>query len=1100
MKIKRVPNGCYRFMMLRGVLLAFVMLMLKADFSNAASYDRQDLLDRKLSLALKDVTLRSALDRIELSVDVTFMYNNGDVDEGKVISINQRNKSLRSILQELLAPLGLEFKVVGTSILIQKGLSGRETKSTTGQVRGRVIDQETGEALVGANIIVKGSLTGTSADSDGYYEISVPSERSVLAFSYIGYVTYEVVVGNQTIIDVALVSDVRRINEVVVVGYGTQLKREVTGSVGSLLTSDANVAYQPITTSEQIMQGRIPGVNVLSNSGSPGTSVNVRVRGTTSINASNDPLYVVDGVPVNVGNYSGVAENAFGINVLSNLSPNDIESIEVLKDASASSIYGSRASNGVILITTKKGKANQQSIQFNTYYGWQNAWRRLPLLESPEYATLINESRMNGGVGEYFTNPNSLPTTDWQEEVFRTAPISNYDLSASGGSDRIRYFVSGGYLNQEGIIIGSGFKKYNLRINLNAESSERFRYGVNFGATRTITNRIKAGSAGVLGTAVRKAPTLPVYNSDGTYFTRDTLNPGFDNPVALARIPKHSATNNRLIGNVYAEYDLLKNLTFRTSAGIDHLSLVDNFTIDRNKYTITGRLGTTTQAFTEDFSWLTENTLTYRYGDGGIHNFELLAGFSLQESGFQRIVARSENFPVEGISTINNGASRNAFGDRTSWGLASYFFRANYSLMDRYLLSASYRIDGSSRFATNRMYGQFPAVSIGWIVSEEGFMREASFVDELKVRASWGVTGNQNIGNFTSRGLSAGGADYLGQSGIAPVQLENPDLTWETTRQTNLGFEIRLLKTLAFRADAYIKKTEGLLLEVEIPQSSGFSTSMKNIGDMENKGIELQLDYSPLAKRSIRWTSSINVSFNRNKVTNLPTGDKLLGFFGFASILREGYPIGSFYGWKIQGVDPATGNYIFQDVNGDDNAPLPTDPDRVILGSPHPDFFGGFSNNIMFKNFEINAFIQFVYGNEIFNGSKYYNQAMSNFDNADVGVRNRWREAGDHSTLHRAVWSDPKRNAFISDRPIEDGSYLRLKSLTLGYNIPAETLQRLNIRSLKVYFTGQNLFTRTRYSGFDPEVNEYENDLTLGFDRNTYPQARTFIVGFSVGL
>jgi TonB-linked SusC/RagA family outer membrane protein len=474
----------------------------------------------------------------------------------------------------------------------------------------------------------------------------------------------------------------------------------------------------------------------------------------------------------------------------------------------------------------------------------------------------------------------------------------------------------------------------------------------------------------------------------------------------------------------------------------------------------------------------------------------------MQTSRFNRTVASASNFALESISTLGSASIKNSSSSGSSWGLVSHFCRINYGFRDKINIAASFRIDGSSRFSENNKYGAFPSVSAAYRIGQEAFLKEVNWLDDLKVRASWGRTGNQEIGNFTSRGLSAGGFSYIGQSGLAQIQLENPNLTWETTEQTNLGLDLNFFgNSVNFSADAYIKKTSGLLLEVLLPGTSGFNSSLQNVGNVENRGIEFLLNTINIRKGSFTWTSDFNIAFNQNKVTHLPGGDRPLGFNGYASIVKEGYPLGTFYGWKILGVNPATGDYDFEDLDGDGNMPFAsTSTDVQVIGRAHPKYIGGITNTLTYKNFDLSVFLHFVYGNQIFNQAEYSYGRLHTWFNSSTLARQRWRQPGDIATLHRAAWGDPYRNGSVSTRVLQDGSFLRVKNLSLGYNIVNAQLKRAGIQTVRLYVMGQNLFTFTQYRGYDPEVNAYENDAQLGFDLSSYPQSRSYTMGLNLSF
>jgi TonB-linked SusC/RagA family outer membrane protein len=1069
--------------------------------------DAQIMKDTRITLVKNSDTLAGIFRTIERQSKFKFVFE-GKLDTSQRIEIALLESNLEHVLQEVGQKAQLNFKQIGETITVKQlvRLASSEPVATSAMrevvVTGRVTDAASNESLPGATVIVKNTARGTSTDIDGRYSITV-NAGEVLQFSFIGYNVQEVVVGNQSVINVALTLDSRSLDEVVVVGYGTQSKKDITSAIGSLSVGDKKLADLPLTGPEQLLQGRVSGVNVTQNSGTPGGRSTVRIRGASSITGGNDPLYVVDGIPINTGNYSGAAAGSVQQNPLANISPNDIASIEVLKDASAAAIYGSRASNGVIIITTKRGAAESTRISYNMYYGFQEVAKRIPLLDGPEWGELINEANRNVGRSQPIADPSALPTTDWQDEIFRSSPIQNHELSLSGGTQRSQYFLSGSYLDQQGVVIGSGFSRGNFRFNFDQHINERLKAGVSLSLNRSKTDRVSTSDRqGIVAVAIVKSPAVPARLPDGSLNPNDPYISNIDNPLLIADQVTNEAFNNRVLGNTYIDYEIIEGLTLRSTFGVDYLSLEEIYFVPPNNLTVVGRTtnGTGTNSHTQDIGWINENTLNFAREIGSDHRISALLGYSNQESVFSRTIAAGSNFALESIPTLGSASIKNSSSTGSSWGLVSYFSRFNYGYKDKFNFAASYRVDGSSRFSENNKYGTFPSVSASYRLGQEAFLQDKSWVEDLKFRASWGRTGNQEIGNFTSRGLSGGGFNYIGQSGLAPTQLANPELTWETTEQTNLGVDFSLLKNrVNLTVDAYLKKTSGLLLEVLLPRTSGFVSSLQNVGNVENRGVEVLLNTVNVDRNDFRWTSDFNIAFNRNKVTNLPGGPRPLGFNGYASIVKEGYPLGTFYGWKILGVNPETGDYIFDDLNGDNNIPFAsTTEDVQVIGSAQPKFIGGLTNSFVFKNFDASVFLHFVYGNEIFNQAEYSYGRLHTWFNSSTLARERWRQPGDIATLHRAAWGDPYRNGSVSDRVLQDGSFLRIKNISLGYNMQGEVLRKLGVSNLRIYLAGQNLLTFTQYRGYDPEVNAYEDDSRLGFDLSSYPQARSYTMGLNL--
>jgi TonB-linked SusC/RagA family outer membrane protein len=1092
---------CIPLKVIRVMKLVFILWLTALLQVNAAGYAQ------RISMSVKNAPLTKAFREIQKQTNYNFLYNTQMLQSAKPVNINVSNATLEEVLRLCLYNQPLSFSIMDETIIISKkpavlNISQISTEEVAPpqEIKGKVVDEK-GAPLPGVSIKLKKGTVGTTTDIDGNFSLTI-AEPGILVFSYLGFLTQEVSTSGRNSLNITLAEDQKALSEVVVVGYGTQNKKDVSSAIGSLSVGNKKLADLPITSPEQLLQGRVGGVNITQDSGTPGGRSTVRIRGASSITGGNDPLYVVDGIPVNAGNYAGAAGGSVPQNPLSNISPNDIESMDILKDASAAAIYGSRASNGVIVITTKRGKENQTKISYNAYFGYQEVAKRIPLLGGPEWGELINEANTNVGRPAPIANPQSLTTTDWQDEIFRRAPIHNNEISLSGGTKNTQYFLSGSYLSQTGVVIGSGFNRGNFRFNFDQKINNRLKAGINMSMNRSKTDRVSSGDRdGIVAVAIVKSPAVPARRADGTLNPDDPYISNIDNPLIIADQVRNDAFNNRALGNAFVEFKIIEGLNLRSSIGLDYLSLEETYFVPPNALTVTGRTtnGTGTNSMTQDIGWINENTLTYNKKLGENHRFDVLLGYSNQESKFDRTIASASNFALEAIQTLGSASIKNSTSSGSSWGLTSYFSRLNYSFKDKFNLSASYRVDGSSRFSENNKYGSFPSISAAYRLGQESFMKDLTWVEDVKIRASWGQTGNQEIGNFTSRGLFAGGFNYIGLSGLAQTQLANPDLSWESTEQTNIGLDLSFFKgRLGFTIDAYKKNTSGLLLAVSLPRSSGFVSSLQNVGNVENKGIELSLNTVNVSTTNFKWSTDFNISFNRNKVTNLPGGQIPLGFNGYASIVKEGYPLGTFYGWKIIRVNPQTGDYDFVDVNGDKNIPLTsTTEDNLVIGSAQPKFTGGFTNSVSYKNFDASVFLHFVSGNQIFNQAEYSYGRLHTWFNSSTLARERWRKPGDITTLHRAAWADPNRNGSVSDRVLQDGSFLRIKNIALGYNLKNAYLKKVGIQNIRIYGAGQNIFTWTKYRGYDPEVNAYGNDTNFGFDLSSYPQARSFSVGLN---
>ena len=988
-----------------------------------------------------------------------------------------------------------------------------DTTATGPKVTGTVTSGSGKEPIPGASVVIKNTTKGVITDVSGAYTIFLNSPGDVLVYSFVGLENVEVPVNGQSIIDVNLKNEAKVLKEVVVVGYGTMNRSTLTSSVSSIGSSA--LENDPLPSVTQAIQGKAGGVQVTQKSGSPGGGISIRIRGTTSINASSDPLYVVDGVPVNsTTNFTGGSDFNFGggtqgINILASINPSDIESVEILKDAAATSIYGARAANGVVLITTKRGKANSSSISLSAYSGVSQVpqERKYKMMKTDDYISYMTDYYAYKGTPVPAQILNRDADTDWQDEIFRTAPIQSYELSASGGADKTQYYTSIGYYDQQGTILNSGFNRLSARLNLDHQQSEKLKFSTNINVTRATNKRIQEENSkeGSTKNGIVAPPNIPVYNEDGTY-AFDNLVTSRENPVAMLQLPVNNAETFRILGNISAEYQIIKGLNFKTNFGADMSYIDENFFMPPNGIRfVASSKGLGGARSSKDQLWLNENTLTYNNVFGN-HSINILAGNSFQESKFTYVDARRTNFATNDIPVISaGGVISGASATIQEWAIVSYFSRLNYGYKNKYLFTANFRIDGSSRFGADNKYGTFPSFAAAWRVSEEDFLNNASKISNLKLRASWGLTGNQNIPNYASYSLYSGGNNYLNQPGFIPSTFGDPNLGWETTKQTDIGIDLGLLnERISILADYYVKNTSDLLINVQIPRTTGFQNTYKNIGEIQNKGFEFELSTKNIQSSKeggFMWTTSLNMTFNRNKVVSLPNGDLFGGLGGTLNLAREGLPLGSFYGWEMVGVNPQTGVIDF--AKNDETVGPPSDPnDRKIIGNPNPDFFGGITNNFYFKGFDLSIMGQFTYGNDIFN----YNQfsllsGSSDSNNGSTDWNRRWRQPGDITDVPRPT-PGLFDNATISSRFVEDGSFFRIRNITLGYSLPGSVLDRLKVKSLRIYATVQNAYVFTKYKGYDPEVSSsiggINPGIEYGFDYGSYPQPRIFTGGINL--
>ncbi|RAU82536.1 SusC/RagA family TonB-linked outer membrane protein [Pontibacter arcticus] len=975
-------------------------------------------------------------------------------------------------------------------------------------ISGKVTGSEDNSALVGVSVILKGTTTGITTGVDGDFQLNVPAEGGTLMFKYIGYQPLELPIGNQTVINARMVLDTKTLQEVVITGYGEQDRKTLTSAQTSV--SAKAIENLPTAGTDQLLQGRASGVQVSSNSGTPGGGVSVRIRGTSSINGSSDPLYVVDGIPIQANNLSGVGVGGGTTSPIADINPADIESMEILKDASATAIYGARAANGVVLITTKRGGNRKAKINFGYYYGTQEAARLPDVVDGPTNELLQNEAATNNWIDSYgsitalnpkgepfklpYANPAAAINTDWSDAIFRTGIIQNYDIGVSGGNENIQYLVSANNFDQEGILKAIDFNRKTARINLDFFPVDKLKVGTSMLYANTKRNRLRNDDSifGAVPGAFSIPTNLPYYNPDGSY-TKFSI---FENPLAAVEQGYHKMNTDRFLGSVYGEYEILQGLRLRSSFSIDFTNLRENLYDNSFLNNGVGTNGYGQSISATDNNWIQENVLSYQFGNES-HDFNVLVGTTLQESVFDRTIATGTQFPSNDFKKVISAAVQNASAEATSWGIASLFTRINYDYKDRYVATVNVRRDASSRFSEDNRWGTFPSLALGWVVSEEPFFKGMeSRVNSLKVRASYGLTGNQSgIANFQSLGTWSA-TSYADLPGISPFQLANPDLKWETTAQFNVGVDVGLFKDrLSITADYYTKNTTDLLLAVPLPKTSGFSSQVQNFGELQNKGVELGINVAAIQKEDFNWNINFNIAGNRNKMTKLAAPFNVYNRDIFR--YEEGYPMYSFYFHEQTGVDPQTGAPIFADVNGDDT--FDPNVDRKIVGDANPDFFGGLTNTINYKNFDLSFFFQYSYGNEQLNWNRFFGEHGGTRNFGFMGSQlDRWQKPGDNTMIPRMSQANYAANLRPS-RFLEDGSYARLKNITLGYTLPSSIISKVGLSSVRVYLSGQNVLTFTDYSGLDPEITATaSNALTQGIEFYSVPQPRVFMGGFNV--
>jgi TonB-dependent starch-binding outer membrane protein SusC len=1028
-----------------------------------------------------------------------------------------------------------KFKLLTLFLLLLLSIGQLTAQTSSVTISGKITDGK--EPLVGASVTEKGTTNGTIADIDGNFKLAVKSKKATIVVSFVGYKSKEVAVENSQTIDIQLDADAT-LEELVVVGYGTQKKAVVTGAIAKVKGTD--LENMPVSRIEQSLSGRTAGVFVSMGSGQPGEGATVRIRGTTSINGS-EPLYIVDGVPVTGG--------------IDYLNQADVESIEVLKDAASAAIYGARSAAGVIIVTTKQGKAGKTAVTYNMYTGVQAPSRKLALLNGTQYATLMNEASVAAKGEVLFKDPSVYGVgTDWQDAVFnKAAPLQNHELGISVGSDKSKYYASFGYYNQSGIVGSpqSNWERYTARINSTHKLNDYFNIGTTFGYTRVASKTVSTNSeyGGVLSRAVNMDPLTPVIETDPSVLSGNIFK-NFDvvrnaegqpygiskyvssevlNPVAATAVTQGSGWADKIVANAFVEVEPIKGLKYRSTYGVDLAFYgYDGFKPlyylnAANRSDVTNYV----RSQSRGLYWTWNNTLSYTKSFGN-HNFSALGGQEANKNHGENIVAVVDNMPVTNIkdASLNFSSSQ---ADQRSGGyeydgaVLSYFGRVNYDYAGKYLLTALMRYDGSPRFGPNKKFGTFPSVSVGWVLSEENFVKGIKPINFLKLRASWGVTGSDNIGNFRYVSTVGGGRNYTFgtgdklYNGISPNAIANPDLQWERTAQSNLGFDAKLFKKFTLTVDVFQKTTSGMLLRQKVPDWIGNDGPDANIAGLENRGVEIELGYEKkIGKVSINFGG--NVTFIKNKITDLGTDLKFFKGQTFSpqnlDITRStvGESFGYLFGYKTAGIfqnqaevnsykskdgaiiqpNAKPGDFRFVDING--NGIIDAD-DRTKIGDPTPSVTYGFNLTVAYSGFDILLFGQGVSGNDIFKATRRFDLQMANMTADALG---RWTGEGTSTTYPRLIMGDPNQNfSRSSDFYVESGAYFKIKTLQIGYTVPLSVMQKVGLTKFRVYVSGNNLKTFTKYTGFDPEIG---SNASFGVDRGFYPQARSFMFGLSAAF
>ncbi len=1110
----------------------YMFLIILCSICPFISYSQSDLISKNSNLpsVAKQSVTEKTLDKLVKSYDINLIYDVDEISSIKLNKVDLGSSTPEDDLYALFKDTPLTFtKLTSQTFVIKKEekaskASTTEIENSTVQLSGKVLDNENGEPLIGVNIQLKGLSIGTQTDYEGNFSIEI-EENQILIISYLGYQTQEFKFSSEENIIINLRKDEKVIDEVVIIGYGSQNKRDLTGAISQI--SEMEIKQLPNTGLEQALQGRSAGVFVTQNSGAPGGALSIRVRGTASTSNS-EPLYVIDGIPVvndNQGTSATFETDGGGqyTNALTTINPNDIESIEILKDASATAIYGSRGGNGVVLITTKRGKEGKSSLSYDTYVGVQQLYRQIPLMNLTQYADYVIETGITTEVEEFEYLDLLGDGTNWQDEVFRDALMHNHQFSLTGGSQGTTFSLTGGYHNKSGIVQGSGFERYSMKLNLTHNYSDRFRLGGNIMAARTRENiTFNDNSNGVIYTALLTPPNLPARTLTGEFGVPDgDVILQFSNPLANAIETQDINRKNRVLASAYAELDILKDFKYRFELATDILYANHNTfwpQFERNNLEQNSKVR---RNLNNSFFWINKHLLTYNKQFNENHKLNALLGFEAQEGKYEWLFASRENLPTNALTELNLGDAGTQVngGGAGDWALLSGLTRINYSAFDKYLITSTFRVDGSSRFGPENRYGLFPSIAFGYRLSQEKFLQNIDKLNNLKLRIGYGTVGNQEIGLYSFRSVLAARTIAFGDdltTAYSPDNIANPQVKWETSVQSNIGLDLGLYNNkLEFIVDVYNKISKDMLLQQIIPATAGgFNPPFVNIGEMRNRGVEVTVNSQNFVK-PIDWATTFTFTANRNTVVDLGTNGAIPGILQRVPVTRtvEGQPIGQFYGHVTDGIfgsleeiaespfqeaGTRPGDIKFKDLNNDG---VINDDDRTFIGNPNPDWTANLINDFSYKNFDLNIFFRGVYGNELYNLLRRDLAGTGAWHNQSVDVVDRWTATNPEGTEPRSTGIDPNQNRRVSDRFIEDGSYLRLQNLTLGYNFPLTMVKRIGFTKARFYISGQNLFTLTNYSGYDPELGSFnQNPLLSGIDNGRFPVARSFIIGANLGF
>ena len=1111
------------------IKLTFVLLITALlQVSSAASYSQT------VSLKFKNAKLETVLKEIGTQTGYDLVYITPLINEAKPVSIHVNNASLRDVLEKSFSNQSLTYTISNNTIIVQRksanllpvpliDIKGLTEKAPPTEIKGQVTDSK-GEALIGVSVKVKGTAIGVSSDVSGRYSITVPDGSTVLVFTYVGYTTKEVSISGRTSLNVQLEQSSESLQEVVVVGYGTQKKSDLTGSVVSVTSKD--IKDQAFSNINQALQGKVAGVSFTSTSGDPGEGVNVRIRGLNTFGGSG-PLYVVDGMPMEAAD-------------INTINPNDIESTTVLKDGSAAAIYGSRSANGVILLTTKSGANRAPSISFNSYYGIQSFNKFIPLLNSQQMADVINEAHVNGNfypLQPAMNDPNNLKTnTDWQDAAINPAPIQDHSLTVSGGTPDAKYSISGGVFDQESVLAFRTYKRYYSRVKTEFKIG-KLTIGQSLIASKDEGLNLNFGNNLDLAYMMGAAPTMPIYdpNNNSGYAGPQPATTGVnnrDNILGRRDMNRAYTFNNKIIGSAYASFKILPDLEYKLNGGLNmghrrFKNYVPQFQMN-NRGSNTRSLNT---SLNESYEYLVENTLTYNKVIKENYRINLLGGFTQQNYFGNGINGSRRDFPSNDIQVLSAGTGVfTVGGSENEWALRSFLGRANITLFDRYLITATIRRDGSSRFGASNRYGNFPSLAVGWNMDQENFLKDSKLISGLKVRASWGQLGNQDIGNYSNQTVVSTNARYFfGADQLAPAavvnNLGNPNLRWEKTTQSNIGIDLSLLQDkIYFTADYWIKDTDGILVRTPISTVTGFARDagpFQNAAQLQNKGMEFLLGYRG-GSGELKYGVSGNLSNVRNKVISLGTGTSIINlvenvyYSGTFVRTMPGLPMSHFYGHINDGifqtqaeinahptqVGAKPGDRRFKDINGDGKVDA---NDRTNIGDPWPDFDYGFAADASWKGFDINMSFYGTSGKELYDSQGVYLETMQGEWNNKTTVLNRWKGPGTSNTLPRAVRGDTNQNNRGQSDYVLDADFLRMQNFQIGYTLPQNIIKRVGARNARIYFNGQNLFTITNYPNYNADtlggVGFNDDSMSpLGFGVDTGSTPIPSVYSFGVNL